>query len=103
MEWGFVMHCDWSEAAIRQFYATCFFHPDHSITWMTHHSEYTISYEDFATALGMPGTAAGRYRIHEVNEHFEPMPVAACGCRLISSSTMIKEQAKKEPSNTTIF
>ena len=32
------LHCDWNEAAIRQFYATCFFHPDRLITWMTHHS-----------------------------------------------------------------
>lgn len=97
------LQCDWSEAAIRQFYATCFFHEDRSITWMTHHTQFSLSYEEFAAALGMPGSEANLYRIHDVNPKFEAMPVAACGHLCIPASTMTKEQATKEPNDTSIF
>jgi hypothetical protein len=97
------LHCDWNEAAIRQFYATCFFHPDRSITWMTHHSQFTITFEEFAAALGMPGPEANLYRIHEVNSKFEAMPISACGCLVMSTSRMTQEQKEKELNDISIF
>ena len=97
------LHCDWNEAAIRQFYATCFFHPDRSITWMTHHSQFTVSFEAFAAALGMPGSEASLFRIHEVNPKFEAMPISACGCLVMPTSQLSTVQQSKELNDISIF
>jgi hypothetical protein len=97
------LHCDWNEAAIRQFYATCFFHPDRSITWMTHHSQFTVSFEEFAAALGMPGPVASLFRIHEVNPKFEAMPISACACLAMPPSQLSSVQQSKELNDISIF
>ena len=39
--------CDWNEAAILQFYATCFFGPDNTLTWRTDDTTLTITYDRF--------------------------------------------------------
>ena len=48
--------CDWNEAAILQFYATCFFGPDNTLTWMTDDTTLSITYDQFVHVATRPQT-----------------------------------------------
>ena len=52
----FAFQHDFNQAAIHQFHATCFFHPNNTVTWMTSDAVLTASYAQFVNALGFPDT-----------------------------------------------
>ena len=47
--------CDWNEAAILKLYATCFFGPDNTLTWMTDNTTMSITYDRIEQILGLSG------------------------------------------------
>ena len=52
----FAFQHDFNQAAIHQFYATCFFAPNKTVTWMTSDTELTAIYAQVVAALGFPDT-----------------------------------------------
>ena len=70
---------------------------------MTHHSQFTVSYEEFAAALRMPESEASLFRIHEVNPKFEAMPISACSCLAMPTSQLSTVQQSKELNDISIF
>ena len=60
---------DFNQAAIHQFYATCYFGPNNTVTWMTSDTVLTASYSQFVTALGFPDTG---FKIHKDDPNHRP-------------------------------
>ena len=50
----FAFQHDSNQASIHQFYATCFFAPNKTVTWLTSDTELTATYAQFVAALGFP-------------------------------------------------
>mgnify|MGYP005831464569 FL=1 len=67
--------CDWNEAAILQFYVTCFFGPDNTLTWMTDNTTMSITYDRFVQVLGLSGVG---HRIHSMDPEHKPKTIEAC-------------------------
>ena len=94
--------CDWNHAAILQFYATYFFDEVGSLAWRTHQTTITITYEQWCEALGMPVLSDALFRIHGLNDEFEPMAIDKCMRCLMPMSEMPKD-VTIIPNNSALF
>jgi len=65
----FAFQHDFNQAAIHQFYATSFFHPNNTVTWMTSDAVLRTSYAQFVNALGFPDTG---FKIHKDDPNHRP-------------------------------
>ena len=68
----FAFQHDFNQAAIHQFYATCFFAPNKTVTWMTSDTELTATYAQFVAALGFLDTG---FKIHKDDPNHKPKAV----------------------------
>ena len=95
---AFTLQWSWSQAAILQFYATCFFDGEGRLSWRTHHTTITISYAQWCEALGMPISSDDLFQIHNLNDEFEPMAIDKCMACLMPTSETPKD-VKYAPKN----
>ena len=72
----FAFHCDYNAAAIHQFYATCHFGSDNTVTWMTSDVRLKATYATFVAALGFPHSG---YKIHKDDPNHAPKTIDVCG------------------------
>ena len=96
----FAYQHDFSEAAILQFYATCFFHPNKTVTWMTSDTEITASYADFVAALGFPDVG---FKIHKDDPNHRPKPVDKCGFLLKDLADIPEEDRLRDVNQVAIW
>ena len=68
----FAFHRDFNAAAIHQFYATCFFAPNHTVSWITSDVRFTASYDTFVAALGFPNSS---FKIHRDDPNHAPKSI----------------------------
>lgn len=92
--------CDWNEAAILQFYATCFFGPDHTLTWMTDNVVMSITYDRFVQLLGFSGVG---HRIHSLDPQHKPKGIDACLPLVKPTSLLTEEELEYPPNEVSIF
>ena len=71
----FAFQHDFNQAAIHQFYATCYFGPNNTVTWMTSDTVLTASYSQFVAALGFPDTG---FKIHKDDPNHRPKGIDVC-------------------------
>ena len=75
----FAFRYDFNGAAIHQFYATCFFGSNNTVSWMTSDIQFTTSYDEFVAALGFPDSG---FKIHKNDPNHAHKPIEACGLLL---------------------
>ena len=92
--------CDWNEAAILQFYATCFFGPDNTLTWMTDDIVLSITYDRFVQFLGFSGVG---HHIHSMDPHYRPKGIDAFMSLLKPISELTPEEREYPPNEVSIF
>ena len=92
--------CDWNEAAILQFYATCFFGPDNTLTWMTDNTTLSITYDRFVQILGLSGVG---HRIHSMDPEHKPKAIDACLPLVKPTSQLTKEELAYPLNEVSIF
>ena len=68
----FAFRCDFNIAVIHQFYATCFFGSNNTVSWMTSDVEFTTSYAEFVAALVSPTPAPKSIRMI-LTMHLSPL------------------------------
>ncbi|KAI5021703.1 hypothetical protein ZWY2020_058433 [Hordeum vulgare] len=72
----FAFHCDYNAAAIHQFYATCHFGSDNTVSWITSDVRFKATYATFVAALGFPNSG---YKIHKDDPNHAPKTIDVCG------------------------
>ena len=92
--------CDWNEAAILQFYATCFFGPDNTLTWMTDNTTLSITYDRFVQILGLSGVG---HCIHSMDPEYKPKGIDACLPLVKPTSQLTKEELAYPLNEVSIF
>ena len=91
---------DWNTAAIMQFYATCFFGSDKTVTWMTADTQLTATYDQFVAALGF---ADSGFKIHNANKHHKPMTVNDCLCLITPPSELSDADRARKPNDVSLW
>ena len=86
--------CDWYEAAILQFYATCFFGPDNTLTWMTDDTVLSITYDRFVQILGFSGVG---HHMNSMDPRYRPKGIDACVALLKPISELTPENVNIHP------
>ena len=92
--------CDWNEAAILQFYGTCFFGPNNSLTWMTDDTMLSITYERFVQILGLSGVG---HKIHSLDPLHRPKGIDDCMPLVKPSTQLTAEERGYPPNEVSIF
>ena len=92
--------CDWNEAAILQFYATCFFGPSNTLTWMTDDTMLSITYERFVPILGFSGVG---HQIHSLDPLHKPKGFGDCMPLVKPTTQLTPEERGYPPSEVSIF
>ena len=96
----FAFQHDFNQAAIHQFYATCFFAPNKTVTWMTSDTELTATYAQFVAALGFPDIG---FKIHKDDPNHKPKAVEACGYLLKELDELTEEEKMKNLNQVSIW
>ena len=96
----FAFQHDFNHAAIHQFYATCYFAPDNTVTWMTSDTALTASYAQFVTALGFPDTG---FKIHKDDPNHKPKGIAVCADLLRPISSLSSTEKQKGLNQVSIW
>lgn len=96
----FAFQHDFNHAAIHQFYATCFFGPDNTVTWMTSDAELSTSYAQFVDALGFPDTG---FKIHKSDPSHAPRDIEASGYLLKRLDEIHEEEKGKDLNQVSIW
>ena len=92
--------CDFNSGAIHQFYATCYFHSDDSVSWMTSDTEFRATYAEFVAALGFPDTG---FKIHKSDPNHAPKSIAACGSLLKPRHELDADEKQKDLNQVSIW
>ena len=88
----FAFQHDFNQAAIHQFYATCFFGPNNTVTWMTSDTKLSASYSQFVAALGFPDTG---FKIHNDDPEHRPKGTDACADLIKPIAELTDEEKHK--------
>ncbi|KAM3353000.1 hypothetical protein ACQJBY_024275 [Aegilops geniculata] len=96
----FAFQHDFNSAVIHQFYATCFFGPNKTVTWMTSDTELTATYAQFVAALGFPDIG---FKIHKDDPNHKPKAVEACGYLLKELDDLAEEEKMKDLNQVSIW
>ena len=96
----FAFRRDFNAAAIHQFYATCFFGPNNTISWITSDVHFTASYDTFVAALGFPNSG---FKIHKNDPNHAHKPIEACGYLLKPLRELDADERMKDLNQVSIW
>ena len=96
----FAFQHDFNQAAIHQFYATCYFGPNNTVTWMTSDTVLTASYSQFVAALGFPDTG---FKIHKDDPNHRPKGIEVCADLLKPIEDVTNEEKQKGLNQVSIW